>query len=391
MFSTSWRRLSKAGLNLPLILIIAAGIIVTIWHIDSSPAYLSPTGASARAASSSLLDIYHNPINAPHKILVFAAGHIGGGIGVLRLASYLMAMVFAVSFYRLSKGLFGSLVGALSTILFTISPFFIIPARQASAQIMLFSPLALMALYVWFIRTDKKYLAWLLIMTAAGLFIYTPGIAWWLLIAALIGRKKLLASIATLPEWLVGIGAMIFLILLVPACVSIIHEWHLIKGYLLIPNEWPAPLAAVKDFGWMIAGMFIRTPHTDPLILGRLPLLDVIQTALLIFGAFALWSAARAKVFALIIALVLAAVVAAVNDNIALLFLGLPAAGLLMAAGLRYLYVEWRGIFPRNPLAKSLALLFMVALVVVQMIYGLRYSLQAWPDSKATKSTYMLK
>lgn len=391
MFSASRRRLSELNISLPLIAIVAIAIIITIWHLGSSPASLSPSGESARAASVSLSGIYHNPVYMPHKLLLLAASQLDHDLGILRLASYVAALIFAFCFYKLSKGLFGRFVGCLSVLIFCLSAFFIIPSRQVSAQILLFAPVALMALYVWFIRTEKTAIAWLILAVAAGLLVYTPGIILWLVGGAIICRKKLLGTVERVPAWVVGAGAALFLLLLIPAAVSIVHNWRHIDDYLLIPGNWPAPLAALKSFGWMILSLFVRTPHSDTLVLGRLPLLDMIQTALIIFGVFALWTAAPKKVYTYGGAILLALVVAAVNDDIELLLLGLPALGLLMAAGLRYLYVEWRSIFPLNPIAKYVALVCMIALVAVQLVYGLRYSLQAWPDSAATKHTYMLK
>ncbi|HET7529259.1 MAG TPA: glycosyltransferase family 39 protein [Candidatus Saccharimonadales bacterium] len=391
MFNASWRRFFELKLSLPLMIIVALGIVVTLWHIGSSPAYLSPDGASARAASSSLTQIYHHPVNLPHKLVLFGVSKLSTNLTVLRLASYIAGIIFAISFYKLSKGLFGKMVGFLSTMIFCLSPFFVIPGRRVSASILLFAPVAIMALYAWFIRTEKKSAAWLALMIAAGLLAYTPGIILWMIGAAVIYRKKLAESIQLVPAWMVGAGTTVFLLLLIPAIVSIFHDWRSVETYLLVPAHWAAPLTILKNFGLMIMALFIQTPHNDVLMLGRLPVLDVIQTALVVFGSFALWIAAPKKVYAYVAAMLFAVAVAAVNNDTKLLFLGLAPMGLLMAAGLRYLYVEWRAVFPRNPIAKSLALLCMVVLVAVQLLYGLRYSLQAWPDTQATKNTYVIK
>jgi hypothetical protein len=103
------------------------------------------------------------------------------------------------------------------------------------------------------------------------------------------------------------------------------------------------------------------------------------------------WAAARNKALALASAILFAILAAGLNNNLRLLALGLPAVGIFMAAGLRYLYIEWRSVFPRNPIPKSLAWLLMVLVVSVQLIYGLSYSLIAWPHTDATKTTYVVK
>ena len=141
----------------------------------------------------------------------------------------------------------------------------------------------------------------------------------------------------------------------------------------------------------MVTAIFIKTPYSQNLILGRLPLLNLIQITFLVFGAYALWSAAKTKTLALAAGILLGILAAGLNNNLSLLALCIPALGIFITAGLRYLYIEWRGVFPRNPLAKNLALLLIGAVVVVNFIFGLRYSLIAWPHSMPTRSTYVLK
>jgi succinate dehydrogenase/fumarate reductase cytochrome b subunit len=59
--------------------------------------------------------------------------------------------------------------------------------------------------------------------------------------------------------------------------------------------------------------------------------------------------------------------------------------------GLRYLFIEWRRVFPRNPMAKYFAIALMFGLILIHVFFGIRYSLLAWPSSADTRQTYMLK
>ena len=79
------------------------------------------------------------------------------------------------------------------------------------------------------------------------------------------------------------------------------------------------------------------------------------------------------------------------NNNLVYISLGLPALGLIIVGGLHYLYREWSAIFPHNPFARVLATGLIIMLVGINFIFGLRYSLLAWPHSPETKSTYVLK
>jgi hypothetical protein len=147
----------------------------------------------------------------------------------------------------------------------------------------------------------------------------------------------------------------------------------------------------LKHLAWMITSLFFRTPYHDQMLIGRLPLLSVIQLALVVFGVYALYSAARKKAFWLSASVIMGVLLAALNNNLRLLFFSLPGLGIFMAAGLRYLYIEWRSVFPKNPIPKGLAIAMLAAVVTIQALYGLTYSLVAWPAAEPTKQVYVIK
>jgi len=380
----------RRGITIGIILLLA--IAVTTHHMGSAPPGLSPAEAASKAQSASLRYIIDHPLDAPHKLVMFAAQKISPRrIGVLRLSSYIYALVFSAAFYYLARGWFGKTVGLLGSLVYCLSPFILVPARVASAEIMLAWPIGLMAAYYWFDKTDKKTLGWMTLILVAGLAIYSPGLIWWIAGAAILCRKKLLAFINQLPRPLAGAGLGLLLILLIPAGLAVFRDWHFLESLAALPSHWPAPLRLAKNLVWMILSLAVKTPHHAQLMIGRLPLLDLIQLGLLVFGIYAMWTAAKAKTIAFGLSVLLAVVLAAINDNIMFLLLGLPAIGILMAAGLRYLYIEWRSVFPRNPIPKSLAVALMSVLVGIQLAYGLSYSLIAWPHSPDTKAVYVLK
>jgi hypothetical protein len=377
---------------LALAVILLLAVAATAHHIGSATTGLSPAEAAARTQSSDWHHLLDHPLNAPHNLVIYAVHKIGSERhGVLRLASYVYALVFAGLFYYLARGWFGRTVGIFSALIFCLSPFFLITARVATAQIMFFWPLALMAAYYWLNRTDKKSSAWLVLMLSVGLSFYTPGLVWWLLGAAVVCRKKLLDITGQLPQAIVAAGLALLVLLLVPAGLAVFRDWHFLKDLAALPGSWPGPVRLVKDFGWMISSLSVKTPYHDQLLVGRLPLLDLLQMGLLVFGVYAMGTAARLKAAAFGLSVALAVILAAFNNNLEFLFIGLPAIGMFMAAGLRYLYIEWRSVFPRNPIPKSLALVLMAVLVGIQLVYGLSYSLIAWPHTSDTKTVYVLK
>lgn len=367
-------------------------LFVLLIHLGSRPVGLSPTGNTAVTHSSSFHSIARDPINAPHDILSLGLSKISGGLFMFRLSSAIWGVIFACAFFSLTKSMFGRTIGLIGAIIFVTTPIFLITARQAAAEIMLAAPVLVMAAYTWIIRpsTDKaKAVPWLFILCA--LTLYIPGMIYWLIGAAIVGGDKIEEAFSSVPKPRIYLSLAAGLAILVPLALAIAFDWQLIKQLALVPAHFSSPLNELKGIGWMAAAWFVKTPFHSPLLIGRLPLLNIVQDVLLVFGAYALFQAAKKKAWAYVAAIVFATVAAGLNERLSLLLLGLPAIGLLITTGLRYLYVEWRGVFPRNPAAKYIAILLITVLGAVQLLYGVRYALVAWPHTVATHDTYVLK
>jgi hypothetical protein len=302
-----------------------------------------------------------------------------------------MACLFGFCFYKLSSSLFGKLIGIFGTLIFISLPIFVITARQATAEIMLFSTVGLLWLYTWANKTKQsRPLAWLVLFAAIGLFIYTPGIIWLVIAGAVINRKKLLAASSDMSRFIWFAGPILSLVIIFPLVYSGISHPDSIKQLLLIPNSWASAFEIAKNTAWGVAAIFLRAP-LHPLVIGNLPLINIVALALAVFGIYAMQAAARAKTLWLGALAIYGIIAAGINDNIIFLALGLPAFAIFISAGLRYLYIEWRTIFPRNPVPKTFALLLIAAVVFSQIYYGVMYSLVAWPHTAATRQVYVLK
>ena len=363
-----------------------------LWRLGSLPDGLSPAEAAARSANRSISGILNDPTNAPQRLLQHLLASAGHGHLWLRLSSAIFAIIFTACFYRLVAHWFGRSIGFFGSVLFVTTPLLVISSRQTSAEIMFLTPLAVMAAYAWMVRTDKyRPTAWITLSAVAALAIYTPGVIWWLLAAVVVCRRKIQALLVDLPRTQAAAGLGLWLVIILPIVISGVKDWKTLEDVALVPRHWPHIIPFIKDVGWMAAGLFARLPKHTPLVLGRLPLLDIAQTALLAFGVYAMLTAAKSKTYGLAAAVGLAVILAGLNDSPAILLLGLPALGIFCSAGLRYLYIEWKGIFPSNPLPKALAILLIAAAVAGHVLYGVRYSLIAWPRTMDTRNTYVLK
>lgn len=325
----------------PIFIYLLAAIIfglITVHHLGSRPAGLSPAEAAARSSSLNISAIRHSPLNAPHNLLALGLHHAGlHWTPALRLSSVLFAAAFLFSFAFLLRAWFGRWIGLMGTVLLAGTPLFLVAARQGSAEIMYFGIAAIMAVYVWLLRGTHKDLSMVCLLVIVSILAYSPGLILWILAATIIGRKKIGEVFSELSPLALTAGVLLSALILSPLIISIVQHPTIGRQLMLVPAHLQTSLIIIKKIAWSVIAIFIEAPTHQNLILDRLPLLDVIQDALLVFGAYALWSAAKAKLLIIILAVGYAAVAAGFYNDYNLLILGLPALVVVICAGLRYL------------------------------------------------------
>ena len=395
MVMFGWRH-RKSKLEITRIVVVAfllATLIFSLyfWRLGTLTSGLGPVEVDSRAASSSLQQVADSPVYAPHKVLSYASQKVfGPSTLALRSVSVMLAILFLVFFYQLVKGWFGKIIGFFATLLLAATPWFILLARSGGPEIFLLAPIIVLASYYWLIRS-KRWPAWLVLVVSSGLVAYLPGGILLIFLGAVIARRDLYRAAGSLGRFHKFLGTVTLLFILSPLAYAGVKNPSALKLLLLIPADWPSIWIVMKSAAWDVLALFYRTPQPGDFIIGRLPMFYGVQIILALFGSFALFKLARSKLYLLIAVIGFGVLAAAVNRNLAFLSLVLPAVALAVAAGLRYLYMEWRRVFPKNPLPKYLALVLIASLVGMHVFYGLRYSLIAWPNSAATRSTYVLK
>jgi hypothetical protein len=367
--------------------------IIFLWRLGNLTPGLSADEMRYAQNDKSWSQIVSNPLNVPHKLIQLAIHHLAPGHpSWLRLASVGFGLIFCLAFYKLTTNWFGRAIGLFSTLTFASLPLLVIGARQVSGPVLYFAPVCFISLYGWLLKSERyRTVAWLILCFAAAVFIFTPGMFLWLTAVLVICRRPIVKAIAGLPVWQIVTGLAIIFVPIAGLAAALLSHHHLLNKLFLIPQSLPGALSVFKNVGWMILALFIKTGHTDSLIVGRLPLLNILLVAILVFGVYAMQGVARRKTAWLGLSVAYAVLAAGLNNDTKLLALGLPAISLFIAAGLRYLYIEWRSVFPRNPVPKTFALALIALVMAAQLYFGLRYALAAWPATPSTREAYVLK
>jgi 4-amino-4-deoxy-L-arabinose transferase-like glycosyltransferase len=383
-------RMGKKLLIAPIL--VVSFLFLYAWHLGTLVPGLSKNEDAARIASGSLHNIVNNPFYAPHKAIQYFFQLLDyHGAFWMRSASVFFVLIFLLSLYFLLRLWFGRFIAGAGTLLFANTPWVIILSRSATPDIMLLSPIFLIFTYVFLSRTTTKVvLAWSLFIFALALSLYTPGMIWFILIILIFGNKRIIKTILKVKGLYAVIGLTILFLLLLPLGYALTRHLSLFKELLGWPQSSFGLADTIQSGIDMGSSLFIKLPHDTDYTIGQFAILNIAQVVLALIGFLSLWNKARRQTLSLLALLIISLKLATLNNNIIFLTLGLPSIAILDAAGLRYLYKKWFFVFPLNPLAKAFAIILVCSILLVHVLYGVRYALLAWPHNVETRKTYVI-
>ncbi len=368
-------------------------IIFYFWRLGALTTGLGPEEFFSAQNNHSFRQIIKNGVNAPYYLVQHAIDKLlPNHIFALRLASVLFALVIFFCLFSWLRSWFGKTTATFITLIFISTPWLILTSRSATPDIMFLWPVVLIYVFRWLTKSDR-FAGWFFILFCLVLAItlYVPGMIWLLVAAGIVMHRSLRTILQSKPMAYLTFGLLLIILASVPLIAAVVNEPSRLKTLFLFPDKWPSVLEAIKATAWSFLSLFVELRSHIDITLDKLPIFNIMQTALVVIGVYALSAASRRIVYLMAGMLLFATLAAGINHNLHLINIGLPAVAVFLAAGLRYLYLEWRRVFPLNPLPYALAISLISLVAFFQLLYGLRYSLIAWPHSQETRTTYVLK
>jgi hypothetical protein len=222
----------------------------------------------------------------------------------------------------------------------------------------------------------------------ACLSLYVPGLIWFLVIAGLWNHHLIKTVISRLhfkPTLIMSLGAVVILL---PLVWALVNNYKLVWAVLGFQSNVPALLPTIKHLANVPLNLFVRGAYQPGFWVGRSPVLDVFETALVIFGVYSYWRQHNLKrLIPLLVVFTVTTILVALGSQ-ATLSLVLPFIYFAIASGLTYLRNEWLDTFPRNPIARSFGMAVIVLAVFVSCFYQLNRYFVAWPHMAQTKNTF---
>lgn len=369
-----------------------ATIILTIYHLRSLAPTLSPSERTFVTASSSLHAILFNPTHLFLKLLIFAVHYVP-------INSTLAARVPSVGLALLTLGLFTYILnrwyGPRSTLfgffIFLTSAWFLHAARFAGPDIeYLLAIVALIAVHVGLYDRGHNQLmlyTWLFVNLA---LLTVPGMVWFVVLGIIWQAGALISGLrSAAPLWSKLAWSFLALAGLAAAGWSLYRIPNLWRTWLGLPQQFTSWRIPIFHFGDTILALFYRAPHNPENWLGRLPILDVFTSVMLIAGIIFYirhWRATRTHL--LTVYFFAGASLIALNGEVSLSVL-VPIVYLIAVAGIAYTLHAWLHIFPRNPIARTMGIGIVTLVLLLSCAYNLSQYFIAWPHNAETAAIYM--
>ena len=201
-------------------------------------------------------------------------------------------------------------------------------------------------------------------------------------------HKRIWEEIKFVPWWFRTFCGFIILAGLIPliwASINSPNELLLASG---LPNTVPSLKSLLENFIHIPEYLFLRGPNDAVRWLGRLPLLDVFSTAMFILGLYSIrYSLKQHKIRILVGSSIFLSLLIIAGGAVTVTVL-MPALYILIAGGVAFLLQQWFTVFPRNPLAHTLATSLVSVSVLLVSFYHISHYFIAWPQTPATKSAF---
>lgn len=338
-------------------------------------------------SSASLDAVLQNPLYLPMKLPMLALQYFElATIATLRAVGSVIGVITVIIFYLTMRQWHTRRTALLTAFLLIVSSWFLHISRLALPYV-LFAFAMTMLLAAVVVLHNKQSSKSLLLLASFGLSfaLYVPGMVWLLAILTVWQYKLIGQFIKKLAPGVVVVAVLGALLILAPLGYALFRNPALLTTWLALPSQL-MPLEWLRRLLVLPVFLTAQGPLEPVYNLGRLPLLDVFTTALVVLGTYAYSFKTKLRRTQLLAVLVgLSMIFIAINGP-AFLPLLLPLVFVVAGAGLTLLLQQWFTVFPRNPIARAIGVVTIALVIAITGMYHARRYFVAWagnPESRA--------
>lgn len=372
------------------VVLTLSSLFVLIFKLGNLLPGISNLEATTAANSMQIREILARPINFPFHSLEYASIKLLGPTAVaIRLPAVIFAVLSLVLFFLIIKDRFSRRAAIVSTIVLATSSWYLHYARMGFTGI--FSIFLILALTYIATKLNQKYQpAWLLaLVIVSALSIYTPYFIYILIAGVIISLVSIRPDVKKIKVQDTIVASLLFVLLVSPLIYAIFRDTSIIGELLVIPDSFPSITQYLNNLYEIFAYVIFKSSPMPILHLGDLPMLEIFSVSMVALGLYHYDHELSRNLSRLVMGgLLVVVLLLAVNGNQLDYSLLIPFIYFLLAGGLVVLFTQWNEIFPRNPVARLIAIVPITVLLVIVVNYHSQRYFVAWPRTPEVVQSY---
>jgi hypothetical protein len=363
-------------------------LIAILYYISLIPIGGSQTEINFYYSTSSLNEIFANPLSLPYKLVNFFLSQLSPSIRTARALSVVVFGISVFSLFKILKRWHSAKIALFSCVLFGTNATVLSIARLGTPLVLLLSWSIILSILAWLQYGKSRKIAPLGLAVVGALLFYIPGAPYFYLLLLLLFANKLRSFFSSIQKPTLFIGIFLGVLALSPLIYQVATNNVVLREWLLIPPsvDW----GAIPRNILRVPSAFIYRAPDNPLInVGRLPIFDVASGGLFLLGLYGYYKNYKLeRVRIMLLSALFAIVLGALGQVTAGFIIVIPFAYAVVAAGISLLLDEWYRTFPNNPFARSFGIIAIVVMLSFSVYYQLNRFLIVWPQTPETRQEY---
>ncbi len=339
--------------------------------------------ADTAAKSMSVVDLLKYPVDFIYHLLQYASiSSLGPSAFALRLPGVILAGLTLTLFFYIVENRFSKRAAIVSTLLLVSSSWFLNFARLGTTSTL--TVFLVLLLFFLSIKLNQKHSRfWLLLLvSAAALSVYSPYFIYLLVTGVLLSYPSLRAYLKVAKNRDLYLALALFTVLVLPLIFSAVNNFEIAKELLVLPDRFPNPSEYLQNIFGVVGHVIWRSEAFPVLHLGTLPMLEIFSVSMVALGLYHYDHELSRHLSRLVLGgVVVVIALLAVNGDQSDYALLLPFVYFVLAGGLVILFTQWNEIFPKNPLARLIAVVPISILLFIVGSYHVERYFVAWPNT----------
>lgn len=381
MLSETW--LYKYRFIFGYLLLATLALWTLFYRLGSLLPGINSVEAEVATTSMDIGQLGSHPVNFIYHLLQYAStAALGPTPFAIRLPGVLLSIIFLLLFFYVIKHRFSKRAAIVTTLLLATSSWFLNTTRLGTPATL--SMLLVLLLIFITTKLESKYnLAWLVALaTTVAVSFYSPYFIYLTIAGVLLSLPLIKTKIKPTNNRDLYIAGGIFILLIAPLVFLIVRDFDIAKQLLAIPANFPNPSEYFNNIT-KVLGHVIWKSETMPILhLGTLPMLEIFSVSMVALGLYHYDHELSKNLSRLVLGgLATIVILLAVNADQLDFALFLPFVYFVLAGGLVILFTQWNEIFPKNPIARIIAIIPISILLFVVGSYHIERYFVAWPNT----------